>query len=255
MKLLKIIKITLWFLLFAGLLVLAGFINVEHKKTTCKGIEITIDYDEEPLITTEYIKARLQPDTLIGKKLSDIDLVKIEAKINSIPLLSKADAYTSITGNLNIRAKQCRPIVRVYTSSNQSYYFDQNGEVIPASSELPSRVVVASGNIRLSYSDTLNVKKMKEGTLLNDLFKLSGYLNNDRFLKAHIEQIYVNQNSDFELIPKVGKHLIVFGTIENMEKKFEKLMKFYEEGLNKTGWNQYSIINLKFENQVVCTKR
>ena len=59
---------------------------------------------------------------------------------------------------------------------------------------------------------------------------------------------------DFELVPKVGNHKIVFGGIDNLESKFEKLMIFYKKGLSKTGWNEYSEINLKFKNQVVCTK-
>ncbi len=256
MKAKKILKIALWFVILTGIMVLVGFINVEQKKTTCKDIEITIDYhDGEPLITPENIKKRLRPDTLIGKKLSDIDLVKIEKKINSIPLLSKADAYTTITGNLSIHASQCKPIVRVYNSSGLSYYFDQNGDVIPVSQGYPSRVLVASGNIRLTYSDTLNVKDMKENTLLNDLFKLSEFIHNDRFLEAQIDQIFVNKDKEFELVPKVGKHLIILGNIDNLENKIERLMKFYEEGLNKVGWNNYSRINLKFDNQVVCTKR
>lgn len=256
MKPMKIIKTALWFLLIAGILVLVGFINVEHKKTTCKEIEINIDYDGgDPLIMPEQIKSRLRPDTLIGKKLSEIDLVRIEKRINAIPLLSKADAYTTITGNLSIHAEQCHPIVRVFTSANKSYYFDQNGDVIPVSTNYPSRVLVASGNIHINYSDTLNVLELKEKTLLNDLFKLSDYIYHDKFLKAQIDQIYVNRHKEFELVPKVGKHLIILGKVENIEDKFERLMKFYEEGLNKTGWNKYNMVNLKFDNQVVCTKR
>jgi cell division protein FtsQ len=115
--------------------------------------------------------------------------------------------------------------------------------------------LIASGNIHINYSDTLNVLELKEKTLLNDLYKLSEYIYNDKFLKAQIDQIYVNRHKEFELVPKVGKHLIVFGKVENIEEKFERLMKFYDEGLNKTGWNKYSIVNLKFDNQVVCTKR
>ena len=145
--------------------------------------------------------------------------------------------------------------MRVFTSANKSYYFDQNGDVIPVSTNYPSRVLIASGNIHINYSDTLNVLELKEKTLLNDLFKLSEFIYNDKFLKAQIDQIYVNRFKEFELVPKVGKHLIVFGKVENIEEKFERLMKFYEEGLNKTGWNKYSIVNLKFDNQVVCTKR
>ena len=58
MKPMKILKIGIWFLLIAGILVLVSFINVEHRKTTCKEIEINIDYnDGEPLITPEMIKS------------------------------------------------------------------------------------------------------------------------------------------------------------------------------------------------------
>jgi cell division protein FtsQ len=32
------------------------------------------------------------------------------------------------------------------------------------------------------------------------------------------------------------------------------LMTFYKEGLNKVGWNAYLTINLKYKNQIVCTK-
>jgi cell division protein FtsQ len=41
-----------------------------------------------------------------------------------------------------------------------------------------------------------------------------------------------------------------------MVEKFEKLHTFYLQGLNTTGsWNKYSVINLKFKNQIVCTKK
>jgi cell division protein FtsQ len=48
----------------------------------------------------------------------------------------------------------------------------------------------------------------------------------------------------------------VFGDAKDFEEKFEKLKTFYTEGLNKTdGWNKYSTINIKYKNQVVCTKK
>ena len=51
------------------------------------------------------------------------------------------------------------------------------------------------------------------------------------------------------------KDTIVIGEVYNLESKFNKLMLFYEEGLSKTGWNEYKTINLKYKDQVVCTKR
>ena len=65
----------------------------------------------------------------------------------------------------------------------------------------------------------------------------------------------IGSNSSREQEKHVGNHKIVFGGVENLESKFEKLMFFYKKGLNKTGWNEYSEINLKYKDQVVCTKR
>jgi cell division protein FtsQ len=47
----------------------------------------------------------------------------------------------------------------------------------------------------------------------------------------------------------------VFGTGDDIEIKFEKLMLFYKEGLSRVGWDKYSTINLKYKNQIVCTKK
>jgi len=70
-----------------------------------------------------------------------------------------------------------------------------------------------------------------------------------------IEQLYINKKSEFELIPKIGNHTILFGDIKEMKDKFEKLIAFYKQGISKSGWNKYKTINLKFKNQVVCTKK
>ncbi|MDR3267157.1 MAG: hypothetical protein LBT24_06285, partial [Tannerella sp.] len=67
-----------------------------------------------------------------------------------------------------------------------------------------------------------------------------------------IAQIYVAQNQDIELSPTVGNHQIILGKISDYRENLDKLQLFYEKGLNKVGWNKYSVINLKYKNQVVC---
>lgn len=32
-------------------------------------------------------------------------------------------------------------------------------------------------------------------------------------------------------------------------------MLFYEQAIHKVGWEKYSMINLKYKNQIVCTKK
>jgi cell division protein FtsQ len=77
-------------------------------------------------------------------------------------------------------------------------------------------------------------------------------------LRAQIGQIHREKNGDFLLIPQVGAHKIVFGTAKNdkdVEDKFNKLIVFYKEGLPFEGWNKYNLINLKYDKQIVCSKK
>jgi hypothetical protein len=47
----------------------------------------------------------------------------------------------------------------------------------------------------------------------------------------------------------------VFGTGEDIDTKFRKLYIFYDDVLNKVGWNKYSIVNLSYKDQVVATRK
>ena len=58
-----------------------------------------------------------------------------------------------------------------------------------------------------------------------------------------------------ELVPRVGNHIIALGPPTKLEEKLTRMKEFYTEGLNKVGWNKYSRISLKYDNQIVCKKR
>ena len=77
-------------------------------------------------------------------------------------------------------------------------------------------------------------------------------MDSNEFWKAQIEQIYVGE--EIELVPLAGSHIIVLGNFQDIDEKMNKLLVFYTHGLNKVGWNIYETINLKYKNQIVCTK-
>ena len=63
------------------------------------------------------------------------------------------------------------------------------------------------------------------------------------------------KNGEVTLVPRVGDQLIVMGTLENYREKLDRLYALYVKGFNKIGWNKYKRITLKYEGQVVCTKK
>jgi cell division protein FtsQ len=253
----RFITVSVWLLVFAGLIVLVGFIEKEHKKITCKSMEILVDYQQaDPLIDETHIKKKVYSsfDSLIGKRISDINLVEIEKLVQQDQYIEYAQVYYTLTGHLKIKVIQKQPLLRIINNQNQHYYIDLSGSGMPFKQGFSPRIPVASGHIPYPYSDTLDLINNENFPILKDLHQLALHIKDNVFLNALVEQIYVNKDREFELIPKVGKQIILFGDINDMESKFEKLIVFYYHGIGKAGWGTYKTINLKFRDQIVCSK-
>lgn len=261
----KILRNLLWFGILIGLFVLTSFINHNMKEEKCKEVMIQItDAKSYGFIDEGDVTSILNRDfnTPVSQKIKDIDTYSIEKALNEHQAIANAEVYITIDGKLNIVLEQRKPILRVF-SSKGSFYIDSEGKIMPVSNKYTAHVPVASGNIDLSFnalSQQVNVQDDDlDSSLIPDLYfdlkKLAQFIDSKPFWKAQIEQLYVDKEYEFELIPRVGNHTIVLGEVYNLDSKFEKLMLFYREGLSKTGWNEYKTINLKFKDQVVCTKR
>jgi len=260
----KILSIGLWVLSSAIMLVILGFVGHSQSEIICYNIRIDIDRSNgNYFVEEEDINAMVyhEMDTLLGRPISAIEAEKLEYKINNHPAVSNTEVYKTIDGQLVIQVKQRTPIVRLFALNGDSYYLDSTGRVMPPSEKYTSRVFVANGFINDSFLDVNNLNartvadSLKERTMIDDIFIFAEFIRKNEFWKAQIEQLYVNKDFEIELIPRVGNHRIVFGDATEVEKKFNKLKIFYKKGLSKTGWNEYSVINLKYANQVVCKKR
>jgi cell division protein FtsQ len=260
----RFINIGAWVVLTAGLVAIMGFVGQTQKVKVCSDIRIDIDRSNgNYFVEEEDINAMVyhEIDTVVGRAISQINAERLEHKINNHPSVYNTEVYKTIDGQLVIQVQQRTPIVRLFSYDGDSYYLDSTGRVMPPSDKYTSRVFVANGFIYDSFLDInqLNARKVSDSlqkrTLIDDIFTFAEYIRKDPFWKAQIEQLYVNKDFEIELIPRVGNHRIVFGDASQIGSKFKKLKIFYEKGLSKTGWNEYSVINLKYANQVVCKKR
>jgi len=259
----KTIQIILWIVTIIGIVAILGFVNKSQRSQVLDpdNIRINIDYEtENRFVDEDGVKTFVinLKDTLV-KHLEDFDVLTIEQKINGNSAIKDAQVYKTIDGKIVVNVKQRRPIARIF-SKNDSYYIDEYGSLMPLSNKYTSRTVIINGNLNEPFASRykFNYKNLPDSisakTLLDDLFILTDFIDKSPFWKAQIEQVYVNKDLEFDLIPKVGNHKIVLGGVDNLENKFSRLMVFYKKGLPKTGWNEYSAINLKYKNQIVCTK-
>lgn len=258
----KVLQISIWIVVLVAIVLMLGFVNISHQQTVFTKPIINIDYETENrfINNNDVLLQILTKEDTGALLLSKFNVAKLEEKLKSNHSIKDVQVYKTIDGKLVVNVKQRRPIVRIF-SKNESYYIDDQGSLMPLSSKYTARILVINGNLNEPFGkryqfnyDNLN-DTLIDKTLLDDIYKIANYIDKSEFWKAQIEQIDVNKVCDFELVPKVGNHKIVFGGIDNLEGKFEKLMIFYEKGLSKTGWNEYSVINLKYKNQIVCTKR
>ena len=146
----------------------------------------------------------------------------------------------------------------------ESYYIDTQTKLMPLSDKYTARVLVVNGFVCEPYArrsiftvkQIENNEMLKELSVLDEIYEMANYIAKDSVLNSLIHQISINEQKEFELFPSIGNHKIIFGEAANIAEKFEKLKVFYTDGLNKTdNWNKYSTINLKYKDQVVCTKK
>jgi cell division protein FtsQ len=258
----KILNISIWIVSLSSIVVVLGFVTVSKKELTFEKPVVIIDYDtDHRFIDENDILFQVLNKTDSGSlMLNKFSVTELEDKLSNNHSIKEAQVYKTIDGELVINVKQRRPIVRIF-SKNESYYIDEKGALMPLSNKYTARLLVVNGALNEPFAQRylFNYSNLNDSltdkTLLDDIYRIADYIDKSEFWKAQIEQIHVDKVSGFRLIPKVGNHKIVFGGIDNLDGKFEKLMIFYKKGLSKTGWNEYSEINLKYKNQVVCTKR
>ncbi len=255
----RIKKIIFWVLIIAFLIVSFSFVSDRYFVLVCKNINVIIlDSSENSFIYKKDIVNFLtkSSNNIIGKQMKYINTEDLEEKIEEQTLVEKSNIYKTVDGSINVLIDQRNPVIRIFPKKGDSYYIDEKGKFMALSTKYASHLIVANGNIpgNINYKKSKDIYSYKDQRLI-DLFDLVNYLKNNEFWNSQIEQIYVRSNNDFELIPRVGSHIILLGNIDNLEKKLRNLKAVYKEGFSKESWIKYHYINLKYENQVICTKR
>lgn len=242
------------------LVVLLGFVTRHQNQMPCKGVEIYvhskagmyfIDRDD---VYHHVINAA---DSVEGQRMIEINTQQIEQAIGDLPEVKNVDVFKTIHGKLQVNVDLRVPVARVFNPNGTSFYIDEAGEMMPLSMKYIARVLTVNGHIKQSAMPT--GKEIPEISTWDqqqrDIHRLAVFIEANPFWKAQIQQLYVNENLDYVLIPRVGNHEIHIGKMSDIETKFAHLNAFYEQSLSQSDWNQYSIINLKYKDQIVCKKK
>jgi cell division protein FtsQ len=240
----RVISIIVATLLFCYIVFVSFFFQENRGGKDCCGLEVIVldSLDKHFVSESDLIhilkKADLNP---INKPIDEINTEQIEKELLKNEMIAEVEVYKTPSGLIKLEVEQKIPILRII-SPNGNYYVDNLGTTMPVSLRYVAHVPVVSGFVEREFA-------------VGSLYQFALFLQENDFWNNQIEQIYVHPDNEIELIPRVGNHRIVLGTFDNFEGKLNNLKLFYEKAIPKVGWEKYSIINLKYKNQIVCTKK
>ena len=232
------IRLVLMFALVIFLFSFTSKRNEERKLTKSKVIFLndSVTFIKHEMVNKLLIENKRDASSIQKDKL---DLNKLEKSINSNPMIEKSEVFVSIDGVLKAVVKQKTPIARVFNDEG-SFYIDYQGNIMPLSDEFTARVPIISGEI----------SKENKG----DFDKLLRFVYKDDFLKKNIIGIQILPDGSLKMMNRNFDYEIEFGKIVNVKRKFSNYKAFFQKAVLDSSLQNYKKINLRFIQQVVCTK-
>lgn len=233
------------------MLVIIGFASTRNGGKPVNNVLVTIedqngDFFTDQLEVLDLLNAE-GTDYVLGLAVSQLNLKSLERRVEAHPFVKDAQVFRDVKGNLLVKVHQAQPIARVFGPGGDHRYIDAEGQLLPTITRHTARVPVVELEREFSWGQ--NITETDYGVKVLNLLK---YIEKDEFWRAQIAGLVIRRDGEVTLLPQVTKQDIKFGMPEDFDQKFRKLKIFYEEILPNKGWNTYSLVNLKFKNQIVC---
>jgi cell division protein FtsQ len=228
--------------LFALVIFLYGFSNYKNNNKKIQKIEVQFEKGTNLFMDYQMVNKLLIQKNKTPKNIakSVIDLHMLESKVLAHPMVENAAIYLTVDGILKASIKQRTPIARVI-SGDKSYYIDKQGKTMPLSPNYAARVLLVFG---------VNSKKDIE-----KVYSLVTAILKDEILKKVCISVQQNDENEFVLNTRIGNQKILIGSLENLDQKLNNFKAFLSKSISDKTVNNYAVINLKYNNQVVCTKK
>jgi cell division protein FtsQ len=241
----KILVIFIALIVIGYLIFSADYFRESSHNSVCEDFVVVIkDSTRTQFVTAKQVEDLVKRYKLhpVGKPFKDINTLAIRDTILNNKLIESADVFITSKATIVATVRQREPVLRVISDMKGSFYVDKDRKIMPISSSFAVYVPIATGVIDEEFAQ-------------NELYDFAMFLRNNSSWDAWFEQIVVKKDNEVELIPRAGDFRIIIGNLDDYPSKLNKFVRFVEGGLDVVGWNRYSEINLKYDNQVVCTRK
>ena len=250
-------------IIIALLAVVVVVFNIIRRNSTMRGLETTIEIGGKyALLTPNDIDSMIYAaiPNLTTKDIADINEKQIASIVNKNPYVLTSDVSVTTGGKVRVEVTQRQPVVRVFYQGNE-FYLSRQGTFMPISAEHYCHILVGNSEkqeprlkdpSKIKLADT-SIHRQPEGLL--KIWKLAVFLYDNPQYGDVFDQIYLSPEGDLCVVPKLSSLTIEVGDTSRLETKFRNLWIFFDQGINQVGWDAYRAISLKYEGQVVCTRK
>lgn len=236
-------------LLVCSVLVMLSASKLQKQKKV-KGVLINIqneDYcqfvSKEEIRKSLFEKRHIEPRNLV---IGKIDLKNMESILSTNPWIEKAQVFIDNKKMLTINVIQRLPQLRVFDRLGNTYYVDSSLQELPISDQYTHYEVL--------FVNVPQVKSDSIGAILKQrMLAVAQYIKRDSFWLAQTSEVIVNDLNDFQIIPVMGSHKILLGNTQNLKDKLDNVFAFYQNIMNKIGWDRYQILDARYANQIVAS--
>lgn len=243
----------LWSIAGLALVVLFVFAWQAKGQKKCSGVQIELVGDNTAILFMDEMEIKaLLSDQGVKKGVSilALNLIQIEKTLSNIKWVRHAEIFIDNQQQVQVRIEQRAPIARIFTASGNSFFIDSTATRLPLKQLSVMRLPVITG----FPSDQEHLSK-PDSVLLNGVLKLAMMIRSDSFFFAQIAQINIASNGDFELVPALGDHLVLLGTVEHLDDKLNRLYTFYKHVWVQSGINAFQVLDCRFDHQIVALKK
>lgn len=260
----RVLVLVFFVLIGAGTLVLWAFSISKHNAQPVPEVRVNIQRGQniDELITKQEVDSIVHSHfgLLQGTPMNQIDVSAVQVAVNRHPAIQSCNVYLGVDGVLNIDIRQRAPMFRVMNSDGSGFYVDTLGQSFNLLDRAVAYVPIFSvegvmGAMQYPATPAYYDENTLGLTYLDELIVFGNHMRKNPELKDWAEHVHLTAMGTLEVIPRIGRHVIEYGSIYNLEMKTKMLFQFYRSQVYITDLEKYSRINLNFENQVICEKR
>lgn len=241
-----IIYMILSILLIAYLSVSITLCDIKAAQDRSAGVKIHLIDPQNRFVKAEDALDRIREvcSYTAGVPVYSIDIDTIECHLNKFDNIEWANVvrkYSADSVYISVDILAMQPVARLIDRGD-SYYVNRDGKRLFADYAYRADVPVL-------------IAHMDSAGQIHDYLPLLDFINGNKDYDNYFTSFSVANNGDIIAVPMISNHVVNLGKANNLENKMRRLKCFYSAIMKKKGWEYYDTISLKWDGQVVATKR